>query len=79
MKISAAQYEARRQFALAFKHAPRPDLVSVLGPRWSVGLEVHRLTDDEYFKLAVRQFNKRMGVRNFVPEEKHILYNLTGV
>lgn len=79
MQITAAQYEARRRFALAFRKYHRPDLTAVLGTNWNVGLEVHRLTDDQYFHHAVRMFNKRMGLRHFCPDDKRILFNVTGV
>lgn len=79
MKISAAQYEARRQFALAFKGSDRPDLKAVLGVNWSLGLELYRLTDEQYFQQAVKVFNKRMGLAHFAPSDKRSLFNITGV
>ena len=79
MKITAAQYEARRQFALAFRASDRPDLKAVLGANWSLGLELYRLNDQQYYQQAVKVFNKRMGIAHFAPADKRSLFNITGV
>lgn len=79
MKITAAQYEARKQFATAFRTSDRPDLRGVLGVNWSLGLELYRLTDEQYFLQAVKVFNKRMGIAHFAPGDKRSLFNITGV
>ncbi|WP_175658209.1 hypothetical protein [Burkholderia vietnamiensis] len=79
MSPSAAQLEARRQFALAFSKQPRPNLDRVLGSNWSVGLEVYRLTDEQYFQQAVKVFNKRIGIAHFAPTEKQLLFHRAGI
>ncbi|WP_175901071.1 hypothetical protein [Burkholderia vietnamiensis] len=79
MNPNAAQLVARKQFAQAFKSQPRPNLDAVLGAKWSLGLEVYRLTDEQYFQQAVKVFNKRMGINNFAPSEKQLLFEKAGV
>ena len=79
MILTAAQYEARKQLATAFRKSSRPPLTTILGSNWSAGLDLYRLTDHEYFLFAVKLFNKRVGVANFAPADKPVLFVMTGI
>ncbi|WP_146124319.1 hypothetical protein [Burkholderia multivorans] len=74
-----AQIEARRRFALAFRHDNRPELAHVLGSGWSLGQDMHRLTDQQYFEKAVQLFNRRIGIARFAPSDKVGLFRVTNV
>ncbi|MEQ2048127.1 hypothetical protein [Burkholderia multivorans] len=78
-RYSSAQIEARRWFALAFSRENRPDLTHVLGNGWSLGQDMHRLTDQQYFEKAVQLFNRRIGIARFAPLTKQDLFRVAGV
>lgn len=78
-RCSLAQMEARRRFALAFRRENRPDLTHVLGNGWSLGQDMHRLTDQQYFDKAVQLFNRRIGITRFAPSTKQDLFRVAGV
>lgn len=78
-RYSAAQIEARRRFALAFRHENRPDLTHVLGNGWSLGQDMHRLDHQQYFEKAVQLFNRRIGIARFAPSSKADLFRVTDV
>jgi hypothetical protein len=79
MILTAADYEARRQLATAFRKEDRPLLNTILGSNWSAGLDLYRLTDHEYFLYVIKLFNKRVGVANFAPADKPVLFVLVGI
>jgi hypothetical protein len=78
-RYSPAQIEARRRFALAFRHESKPDLTHVLGNGWSLGQDMHRMTDQQYFEKAVQLFNRRVGLVRFAPSDKADLFRVAGV
>ncbi len=78
-RYSLAQMEARRRFALAFRRENRPALTSVLGNSWSLGQDMRRMTDQQYFDKAVQIFNRRIGITRFAPSTKQDLFRVTGV
>jgi len=78
-RANLAQIEARRRFALAFRYENRPDLTHVLGNGWSVGQDMHRMTDQQYFDKAVQLFNHRIGIARFAPSTKQDLFKVAGV
>jgi hypothetical protein len=77
-RYTAAQIEARRQFALAFRRTSRPDLTHILGRGWSLGQDVFHLNDQQYFEKAVRLFNRRIGLVRFAPLDKQDLFRIAG-
>lgn len=78
-RYSLAQIEARRRFALAFRQRNRPDLTHVLGNGWSLGQDMHRMTDQQYFEKAVQLFNRRIGIARFAPSDKADLFRVASV
>ncbi|MBN3812881.1 hypothetical protein [Paraburkholderia sp. Ac-20347] len=78
-RANPAQIEARRRFALAFRRENRPDLTHVLGTGWSLGQDMHRLTDRQYFEKAVQLFNRRIGIARFAPSDKADLFRVAGI
>ncbi|MEK6384098.1 MAG: hypothetical protein V4797_05840 [Paraburkholderia tropica] len=78
-RANPAQIEARRRFALAFRRENRPDLKHVLGNGWSLGQDMHRMTDQQYFDKAVQLFNRRIGITRFAPSTKQDLFRVAGV
>ncbi|CAK0115939.1 MULTISPECIES: hypothetical protein [Burkholderiaceae] len=78
-RYSAAQIEARRRFALAFRRENRPDLTHILGNGWSLGQDMGHMTEQQYFEKAVQLFNRRVGIARFAPSTKHDLFRVAGV
>lgn len=78
-RYSPAQIEARRRFSLAFRRENRPNLTHVLGSGWSLGQDMRRLTDQQYFEKAVQLFNRRIGIARFAPLGKEDLFRVAGV
>ncbi|MDN7845790.1 hypothetical protein QZM05_22620 [Burkholderia multivorans] len=78
-RYSPAQIEARRRFALAFRHENKPDLTHVLGNGWSLGQDMRQMTDQQYFDKAVQLFNRRIGIARFAPLDKADLFRVAGV
>ncbi len=78
-RANPAQLEARRRFALAFRRENRPDLTHVLGNGWSLGQDMHRLTDQQYFEKAVQLLNRRIGIARFASADKADLFRVTNV
>lgn len=78
-RANLAQIEARRRFALAFRRENRPDLTHVLGNGWSLGQDMRRMTDPQYFEKAVQLFNGRIGIARFAPSTKQDLFRVAGV
>lgn len=78
-RYSPARIEARRRFALAFRYENRPDLTHVLGNGWSLGQDMHRMTDQQYFEKAVQLFNRRIGIAGFAPADKADLFRVSNV
>jgi hypothetical protein len=78
-RYSPAQMEARRQFALAFRRESRPDLTHVFGRGWSLGEDMRRLDDRQFFEKAVQLFNRRLGMAQFAPSNKEDLFRAAGV
>lgn len=78
-RYGLAQIEARRRFALAFRRENRPDLTNILGNGWSLGQDMRRTTDQQYFEKAVQLFNRRIGIARFAPSTKQDLFRVAGV
>lgn len=78
-RYSSAQIEARRWFALAFRREDRPDLAHILGSGWSLGQNMHRMSEQQYFEKAVQLFNRRIGITRFAPSTKQDLFRVAGV